>query len=191
MSISRAAWAALLDWVPPPVQLSIALVLVLIILTKLVPFLLRLAGKGLRLGWSPMLGLLTYPEYLATSMCRRAGQPLLPGTYTYGRVLNALASAGTGLGRWLQERFTKMLRYPWKTTIFVIALVVGCWYAAPKIPPGEPKTLVGHINTDDVRINSWLATGQWVPSARTTPACAATTPAKHARHKQTTRRKRK
>ena len=139
MSTLRHAWASLLTWVPPPFQAGLALVIVLLVITKLAPRVIRGCGMILHAGWTPAMEFLTYPEFLITSTFRRHGWRLLPGTYAYGRALGTLAPPGTQLGRWLRSRFTKPPRFPWKTTIFVITLLAGCWYLAPKAPPGGAR----------------------------------------------------
>jgi hypothetical protein len=174
----RDAWGSLLSWVPPPVQAAIALVLALLIITKLAPRIIRGCGIALKAAWAPSLELLTYPEYLLTSAFRRNGRQPPPGAYAYGRLLGALAPPGTRLGQWLAARFPRKPRFPWKTTLLVIALLTASWYLAPKIPPGTPKTLVAHVNTDDSHVSTWLATGRWTPAATTT---ACTTAATHPR----------
>jgi len=88
--------------------------------------------------WAPLLELLTYPEFLLTTATRRTGRQPLPGTYAYGRTLGTLAPPGTRLGRWLAGR-RKGLRFPWKTTLLIIAVFTACWYAAPKVPPAAPR----------------------------------------------------
>ena len=189
MSTFRHAWASLLDWVPPPLQAGLALVIALLIITKLAPRITRGCGTMLKVGWAPSLQLLTYPEYLLTITLRRNGHQPLPGTYAYGRLLGALAPPGTQLGQWMSGRFQRKPRFPWKTTILVIALLAGCWYLAPNVPPGTPRTFLANINTDDTHVSTWLATGQWTP-APTPPRCTAITArAKPRPHKKSIRQK--
>ena len=130
-------------------------------------------GPAGRLGLSELL---TYPEFLITTASRQmSGQPL-PGTYAYGRILGTLALPGTRLGGWLASR-RKAVRFPWKTTLLVIAILTSCWYLAPKIPASGAQTVLANVNTDDVHVNTWLTTGRWVPAApaRTCIAAAALT----------------
>src|SRR5271165_2028394 len=126
MSTFRQAWDSLLTWVPPPFQAALALIIVLLIITKLLPRVIRGCGIILHAAWTPTLECLTYPEFLITSTFRRHGWRLLPGTYAYGRALGTLAPPGTQLGQWLRSRFTKRPRFPWKTTVLVAALLAGC-----------------------------------------------------------------
>jgi len=173
MTAFRHVWVPLLHWVPSPIQIGIALVIGLLLLTKVVPRLINLTGLGLRAVWAPLLELLTYPEFLLTSELRRGGRQPLPGTYAYGRVLGALEPPGTRLGRWLANRWSAHRpRFPWKSAFLVIALLVGCWYAAPKVSAIGPKTVLADVNADDAHIGTWIATGRWTadPSA----ACTVT-----------------
>jgi hypothetical protein len=184
MSALRHAWASLLSWVPPPFQAGLALVIALLVITKLAPRVIRGCGMILHAGWTPALELVTYPEFLITSTFRRHGWRLLPGTYAYGRALGTLAPPGTLLGQWLRNRFTKLPRFPWKTTILIITLLAGCWYLAPKVPPGGVRTVMGNVNTDAIHTSSWLATGQWISDTTSASACPPAAPAKKAPHKQ-------
>jgi hypothetical protein len=161
MNAIRQAWESLVNWLPPPLQIGLALVIILLIITKLAPRIIRICGKGLQAVWAPLLEFLTYPEYLLTTAARQAGWRPLPGTYAYGRTLGALAPPGTRLGRWLGDR-RKAFRFPWKTTLIIVALLTTCWYLAPKISPNGVLT---DINTDDVHVNTWIATGRWTPGA--------------------------
>lgn len=188
MSAFRHAWTSLLSWVPPPFQAALALVIVLLIITKIVPRLIRGCGMILHAGWTPALAFLTYPEFLITSSFRSRGWRLLPGTYAYGRALGALAPPGTRLGQWMRSLFTKPPRFPWKTTILVTALLAGCWYLAPKVPANGVKTVMSDVNTDSIHASSWLATGQWVSDSTSAPACPAAH-AKQAQHKQKAKHK--
>lgn len=192
MSTFRHTWTSLLAWVPPPIQISLALVLLLLIVTKVAPRVIRWSGEFLHNFWTPLIEVLTYPEFLLTTMCRRGGGQLLPGTHAYDRGLGALAHGGTSLGHWARNRFTTMPRFPWKTALLVIALLAGCWYGAPKVPPGGARTLMGNVNTDTVQLKSWLTTGQWVPAASTALTCTTKpVPAKDAHRKRTKKRERK
>ena len=189
MSVFRNVWSPLLHWVPPPVQIGIALIIALLLITKVLPWLINVVGVGLRAVWTPLLELLTYPEFLVTSGLRRGGYQPLPGTYAYGRLLGGLQRPGSRLGSWLATRWsTRRPRFPWKSAFLVIALFVGCWYAAPKVPVGGPRTVLANINTDDTNISTWIATGKWAAEPPT--ACtvvtgkAAKTKAKAAKKKQ-------
>jgi hypothetical protein len=168
MSAFGHAWESLVNWVPPPLQVGLALVITALIVTKIAPRIIRVCGVALRTGWEPLLGLLTYPEFLLTTAARRLGWQPLPGTYGYGRTLGALAPPGARVGEWLANR-RKGFRFPWKTTLLVIAVLTTCWYVAPNVPSGGPQTLLANINTDDVRINTWLSTGRWTLDAPVAP----------------------
>jgi hypothetical protein len=148
----------------------LALVLLVLVVTKLMPLALRVVGAGLARLWAPTIGLFTYPEYLITTLCRRHGWRLLPGTFEFGRLLGVVAAGGTGCGRCLRTRCAKPLRYPLKTTALTAGLLAGCWYLAPVIPPGNPQTMLINVNDDVVRVDSWLKTGQWQSAA--SPACS-------------------
>lgn len=182
MSGFRHVWSPLLHWAPPPVQIAIALVIALLLITKVLPRLVNIVGAALRATWTPLLELLTYPEYLLTSALRRGGRQPLPGTYAYGRVLGGLQPPGSRLGAWLAGCWSaRRPRFPWKSALLVIALLVGCWYAAPKVPAGAPKTVLANINTDATHVSSWIATGKWTadpPAACTTVTGKAVTTGK-------------
>jgi len=132
--------------------------------------------------YTPLLELLTYPEFLLTTRLRRSGYQPLPGTR---------------LGSWLASRWPERKpRFPWKTAVLVIALLAGCWYAAPQVHTGAPKTLLANINTDDTSISTWIATGKWAanPAAACTapaakPAKAKPAPAKKPARKKSARKK--
>src|SRR5215831_1922590 len=62
-------WAQGLDWLPPPLRVGLFLFLALALLVKGGPVLLRLAGGAIVACATPAAGLLTYPEYLTTSLC--------------------------------------------------------------------------------------------------------------------------
>ena len=187
MSALRQAWESLLNWVPPPLQIGLALVIVLLIITKLAPRIIRICGMALQAVWAPLLEFLTYPEYLLTTATRQLGWQPLPGTYAYGRTLGTLAPPGTRLGRWLASR-RKGLRFPWKTTLAIIALLTTCWYLAPKIPPNGAQAVLTDINTDDVHVNTWLTTGQWTPGTPV-PTCIPTADTKPQPHKKKHKRR--
>jgi hypothetical protein len=191
MSTFRHAWTSLLSWVAAPFQVGLALVIVLLVITKVIPRLIRGGGVILHAGWTPALAFLTYPEFLITSTFRRYEWRLLPGTHAYGRTLGALARLGTRLGQWLRTRFTKPPRFPWKTSTLVVALLASCWYLAPKVPAGGVRTVLGVVNTDSIHTSSWLATGQWVSNTTSVSACTPATHAAHPVHKQKGKHKRK
>jgi hypothetical protein len=164
MSTFQHIWSPLLHWVPPPFQIGIALLIALLLISKVLPRLINALGAVLRAVWTPLLELLTYPEFLVTTGLRRSGRQPPPGTYAYGRLLGALQPPGSRLGEWLASRWSaRRPRFPWKTAFLVIALLAGCWYAAPKVPAGAPKTLLANINTDDTHVSTWIATGKWAP----------------------------
>jgi hypothetical protein len=175
MSGFRAVWSSLLHWAPPPVQIAIALVIALLVITKVLPSLVNIFGAALHAVWPPLLELLTFPEFLLTSALRRRGHQPLPGTYAYGRVLGGLQPPGSRLGAWLAACWAaRRPRFPWKSALLVIAVLLGCWYAAPKVPAGGPKTLLANINSDDTHVSSWIATGKWA-AADPPSACTAVT----------------
>lgn len=177
MSVFRHIWSPLLHWAPAPVQVGIALVIGLLLITKVLPSLINVVGAGLRAVWTPMLELLTYPEFLITSELRRSGHQPLPGTYAYGRLLGALQPVGPRFGGWLASRWSaRRPRFPWKSALLVIALLVGCWYAAPKVQATGPRTVLANINTDDTHISTWIATGNWVADPTAACTAAASTP---------------
>jgi len=169
----REAWGSLLVWMPSALRVSLALIVVLMVVTKLLPRLVHGLGALLRSASPPALALLTYPEYLTTTACRQWGWRLPPGTYTYGRGLGALAEAGRSTGTWMQGQLKKGLRFPWRTTIAVVAVLVGCWYLAPNLPDGKPKASIVDVNDEVVRVDYWLATGRWAAAANSTLPCSA------------------
>ena len=190
MDLLRQAWASLLTWAPSSVRVALALVVGLLVVTKLAPKVVRGSGAILCAGWTPLMTLFTYPEFLLTSIFRRLGWRLLPGTRAYGRTLGALAAGGANLGQWLRSRFTTAPHFPWKTTVVAVAVLGSCWYLAPKMPPGGARTVMGHVNDDVVSVDSWLATGQWTPVANSTLVCRPTTPPAKPKPKPTVRHRR-
>jgi hypothetical protein len=198
MTAFRHIWSPLLHWAPPPAQIAIALVILLLLITKVMPGLVNAAGAGLRAAWTPALELLTYPEFLLTTALRRGGRQPLPGTYTYGRMLGALQPAGSRLGGWLATRWSaRRPRFPWKSALLVIAVLAACWYAAPKVHAGGPRTMLADVNADDTHVSTWIATGKWTddpPAACAVltgkPASAKPKAAKHKteKHKTTTKK---
>lgn len=169
MSAFRQAWESLLSWVPPPLQVGLASLIALLIITKLAPRIVRFCGMALQAVWAPLLELLTYPEFLLTTAVRRTGRQPLPGTYAYGRTLGTLAPPGTRLGGWLASR-RKGLRFPWKTTLVIVAIFTACWYLAPKVPACGAQTVLTDVNTDDIHVTTWLTTGRWTPGTPV-PTC--------------------
>jgi hypothetical protein len=190
----REAWTSLLSWLPPPMRVAIAIIITALIVTKLAPRVIRGCGNLLHACWAPLLEILTYPEFLLTSLSRHYGRRPPPGTYSYGRTLGTLAATGTSLGQWLRNRFQAYPRFPRKTVIFIIAIIVACWYLTPKIPASEPKTVMSHMNNDVVRVDSWVATGRWKQAGTTSVSgCSPAKPAtgKSARHKRHRKHKRR
>jgi hypothetical protein len=172
MQLFRELWASLLTWMPSPLRVSLALIAVLFVITSLLPRLIRGLGAVMRIGSVPALALLTYPEFIATTACRRLGWRLLPGTYWYSRGLGALATTGIQVGTWMHSKAKRSLRFPWKTTVAVVVLLSGCWYLAPRLPDGGPKATVNHVNDDLVMVDFWLATGRWMTVSNKTLQCA-------------------
>lgn len=173
----RQAWTSLLSWLPSPIRVAIAIIIAAWIVTKIAPRIVRWLGAVLQSAWTPMVELLTYPEYIFTSLCRRMGRKPVPGTHAYGTALGAIAAGGTRLGQWLRNRFKVYPRFPLKTIIVIVVALIACWYATPHIPDGGPRKVLGHVNTDVVRLDSWLATGKW-QGATVTPATSSC-PARH------------
>jgi hypothetical protein len=168
-----------MTWAPSSIRVSLAVVVALALGIKVLPIVARFCGQALGAASIPACELLTYPEFLLTSLSRRIGRRPLPGTFAYGRVLGSVAGTGTWLGRWLSQRFAVSPRYPKKSVLLVVALVAGCWYLAPQLPLGAFRTTLGRVNDDVVRIDSWLATGKWTPVANSTLICPSeVTPSK-------------
>lgn len=137
----------------------------------MLPRLINALGAGLRAVWTPWLELLMYPECLVTSGLRRSGRQPLPGTYGYGRLLGPSSRPAPGSASGSPPAGPPAgPALPWKTAFLVIACSPGCWYAAPRVAAGAPKTLLANINTDDTHVSTWIATGKWAPS----PAVACT-----------------
>ena len=103
MSWLREAWVQLFTWAPPSVRVAAALVVGVAFLVKGAPKVVGLVGLLLRRGSEPAMAVLTYPEYVLTSLFRRMSWPLLPGTYAYGRLLGAVAVAVGALGSMLER----------------------------------------------------------------------------------------
>src|SRR6266545_8114432 len=101
MDAAHSVWTHALGWLVPPLRLSIFLLLVLLLVLKGLPALLRFAGRAIEVGATPAALLLTYPEYLTTSLSRRLGWRLAPGTFTYNQLLGGLAASASILGTWL------------------------------------------------------------------------------------------
>ena len=176
MEVFRQAWASLLTWAPSSLRVALALVIAMLVVTKLAPKVVRGCGTILCAGWTPLMMLLTYPEFLLTSLFRRFEWRLMPGTHAYGTALGALATGGTKLGQWLRSRFKTPPHFPWKTAVLAVAVLASCWYLAPKIPPGGARTVMGYVNDDVVIVDSWLATGQWTPVVNSALVCPPTGP---------------
>jgi hypothetical protein len=159
----RQAWESLASWVPAPLQIGLALVICLLVLTKLFPRIVHVVGVLVRAAWAPLVQLFTYPEFLLTSASRQLGKQPLPGTFAYDRALGTVYSPGLKAGEWLATR-RRTFRFPWKSAVLIIAILTSCWYIAPKVPPGGARSVLTDVNTDDVHLDSWISTGKWTPA---------------------------
>ena len=181
MSLLRDAWSHLLVWAPPSLRVAVAVVVTSAVLAKVLPKALGACGLALRRCSEPVVALLTFPEYLTTSVSRRMAWPLLPGTYAYGRFLDGIARAGTAVGAPLESLLARRFRFPWKTTVGIAAALIASWYSVQGMPSGAPRTVLTNVNSDVTRVDYWLATGQWAPSAafrlNCPPGTATPTPA--------------
>jgi|SRR3954447_7143273 hypothetical protein len=157
MELFHEAWSGLFSWAPPSVRLGIALALVVLVLTQVLPRLARSVGGLLAAGWTPTVATLTLPEFALTTASRRiTGRPI-PGAYGYGRFLGSVAEGGRRSGVWLQEHVPKKLDYPVRTVVALALLIVICWHVAPSYP--QSAELSQHLNSDLSRVDTWLTTG--------------------------------
>ncbi len=171
MNAAHSVWAQGLDWLAPPLRVGLFLFLALALLTKGGPALLRTVGRALVAGAKPAVGLLTYPEYLATSLCRHFGWRLLPGTAAYGQLLGTLASGLSLLGSGLRSLGQHRPAVPWKTLVVVIGVLLAVWFIKSGSIPKELQPTVAAVRTELVRFDNWLGTGQWVKSGATVVNC--------------------
>lgn len=165
----RDLYSLLLGWLPAGWRVSIIILLTVALVQKVLPVLLRWCGHGVRLLTMPLVSLLAYPEYLLTSLHRRRGWPLLPGTHEYGHALAALAEGGRGLGSWLSNRFQTRHKYPWKAGLVCSLILITCWHLQPVVRPGAVGNAVSGINTATLRFDTWVATSNW-PAVELKPA---------------------
>lgn len=178
MSIVRDVLRATLDWAPVPLRVTTTLMLLVFALVVLCPLAARMAGKVMGSASGPFIALLTYPEYLTTSLCRRLDLPLLPGTYAYGSLLGGFASATTAAGHWLERVFARRLKFPWKPVLGVGAVLTVAWNVTPFLPAGGAQSTVVSLNKRIETVDSWLISGSSSPLARSVPSCRPTTPVK-------------
>lgn len=170
MSELRAAYAALLLWVPAAVRVLVVAVLLLVLFTKLVPRLLRALGFLIRRLVPTGCELLLLPEYAATRVSRSLlGRPAL-GADVYGRVLGTVATSAHDLGSGIERVFGRTFRFPRRPVVAGILLVLVLWFIAPLLAlGGTPGRLISGWNGDISRVDRWLATGSWEPAARPSP----------------------
>lgn len=170
----RETWGTVMAWAPPPVRLAVFFALALLALLRGLPVVMHLCGAGLRRSGG-MLALLTFPEYLLTTLARRVHRPPLPGTFAYGQLLGAihqgLLGAGTILLRAGRHRVTL------RRSMFLLpaTLVVTVWYTAAGLPPGEFGDAVRVARTGLATTDAWLMAGDTSPPA-VCPAAPRTSP---------------
>jgi hypothetical protein len=174
---AHSVWAQGLDWLVPPLRVGLFLFLVLALLLKCVPVLVGSAGRLIVAGATPTVSLLTYPEYLTTSLCRRFGWRLLPGTFAYGQLLGALAGGFGLLGSWFRSLGQHRPALPRKTLVVVIGVLLAAWFVEAKAIPKSLQPTVATMKADLVQFDTWLSTGRWAPP-RTTVANWCPPPAK-------------
>lgn len=154
LDILRESWSGLLAWAAPPIRLAIAVAIVALLVARLGPPAVRALGRFLAGGAVPLAGVLTLPEYVATSVSRRmTGRPAL-GAYAYGQALGTSAAAVTVLGRSLAKATPHHLRYPKKTVIAVGALLVLCWYTGLTTSSGSG--FANRLNTRLAGMDTWM-----------------------------------
>ena len=181
MTELRAAYAALLLWMPASMRVLIVAALTLLIVTKLVPRLLFAAGLLIRKAIPAGCELLLLPEYVATRLTRRFFAKPVPGADVYGQVLGAVAHSAETLGSGVEKIFTRTFKFPRRTALVGSLVVLILWFWAPSLAlPGTPGRLIASWNADIRRIDRWLATGQWevaaTPTPRKSPAPKKATP---------------
>ena len=146
------------------------------IVTKLAPKVVRGCGTILCAGWTPLMMLLTYPEFSphqpVFSAVRMAADA---GAQPAGGVPARSAAGARDFGQWTAEA---ALRTSNRKRRWCAVRGAGrlCWYLAPKIPPGGARTVMGYVNDDVVIVDSWLATGQWTPVVNSALVCPPTGP---------------
>jgi len=160
-------WAQVLNWLAPPLRVGLFLFLASALFVKSGPALLRFAGRTIAVGAIPAVGLLTYPEYLATSLCRRFGWRLLPGTFTYGQLLGTLATGLGRLGLWLRSLGQHRLAVPRKTLLVVVGALLAVWFTKAESLPLSLQPTVTAVRADLAQFDCWLVTGQSVPPGTT------------------------
>jgi len=163
-----------LDWLAAPLRIGLVSVLVLVLAFALGRVLLRFAGGVLARGAVPAAELLTYPEYLITSLCRRLGCRPLPGSYLYGRTLGALAKAAAAVGASLQRPGRHRPRLLWMTLVVVIGVMAAAWFTKTESIPTSLRPATAVLRADIARLDGWLITGLWKPA----PTIGCPAPAK-------------
>jgi hypothetical protein len=164
MDAAHTIWTQALGWLVPPLRLSLFLFLVLLLLVKALPALLRIAGRVTQVTATPAALLLTYPEYLATSLSRRLGWRLAPGTFAYNQFLGALAAGVSALGTWLHAMGQHWPSFPRKTFVLLSAIAIAAWYTKVENMPELVRNTVTPAQAELVRVDTWLGTGEWAPA---------------------------
>jgi hypothetical protein len=174
----HSIWAQALDWLPPPLRVTLFLCLLGMLLVRGVPALLHWSGRALNVGAKPVMLLLTFPEYVTTSMSRRFGWRLLPGTYAYGRLLGTVADGLGAVGRSLSAvGSSRRRRLPVKVLLLVVlALTLTPWYAKADALPKPVRPTAAALRGQVAQADVWLGSGHWV-TPRTTVANWCTVPA--------------
>jgi hypothetical protein len=169
MSPVQQAWTTVTVWVPPPLRLALILALALWTALRLVPAVLRLAAACLKRS-GPMLAILTYPEFLTTSLARRLGRPLLPGTFAFGQLLGAIHRGLVAAGGLLSRAGERRVELHGWLFALPAALLLAVWYSAAGLPPGTFGDVVRTARTGLATTDVWLMDGQTVPPSAACPA---------------------
>lgn len=168
--IVHAIWSQSSAWLAPPLRICLFALVVLAIVTKVLPPVLRHGGRALRSAASPGFMLLTYPEFLLTTAYRRADRRPPAAAFAYGRLLGAAATAVTACGRVLDAAGQRHHRFPIRTFVVATALVLAAWYSGHEELPPAVREASAPVRADLAMVDAWLATGAWAPppSARAT-----------------------
>lgn len=190
MGTFRLFWTSSMVWIPVPFRLVVFTGLVLVLVLQVVPRLARVGGLGLQRS-EPVVALLTYPEYLATSLARHLGRPLLPGTIVYGQALGALARLLTQTGHVLARAGEHRRRVRLKVVVAIAVVAGAIWYSADTLPPGEFGDNVRDLRSGLVTADTWLMTGVTgpVPATGCVPIPTAPRPSTPARRSPTPSRR--
>jgi hypothetical protein len=172
------AWSDAAGWLSLPLRVSLFLAVVVVVVTRVLPPVVGWSGRAVAAAAVPLMLLLTLPEYLTTSLCRRLGTRLLPGTFAYGAILGAAADGLQAGGRLLARVGDRRPGLPRRGLLAVASVLFFVWYSQNwgAAPPAEQR--IQPARTQLVRLDTWLSTGRWDTAS---PACrppAEVTPTK-------------